>query len=150
MNNNDVSKKERMAHVLRYLKRNRLMSLGTSVRNKPWAATVFFAYDKNANLIFYSREDTRHCEHIKKNPYVSVVINHDWKEKGGFITGLQIAGRTSKISRIEYGRYYALYKSRFAWADEFASDHALYLVKPAEIWYINQKLFGHFNRVKIM
>ncbi|HBT81579.1 hypothetical protein A3B26_00570 [Candidatus Giovannonibacteria bacterium RIFCSPLOWO2_01_FULL_48_47] len=144
-----LSKKEKRTKVLEYLKQNRLMSLGTSSANKPWAATVFFAYDKNLNLIFYSREDTRHCRHIKRNPYVSAAINQDWKEKGG-IKGLQITGRASKITKKQYNRYYAIYKSRFRWADEFASDHILYLVKPLEVWYINQKLFGHFRRVKMI
>lgn len=145
-----LSKREKIARVREYLKQNRLITLGTSTGNKPWAATVFFAYDKNLNLIFYSREDTRHCQHIKRNPYVSVAINQDWKEKRGFIKGLQITGRASKIAKAQYNRYYAIYKSRFKWADKFASDHILYLVKPLEIWYINQKLFGHFNRVRII
>lgn len=145
-----ISKRERVAHVLAYLKKNRLMALGTSLLNKPWAATVFFAYDKNFDILFYSREDTRHCAQIQKNPYVSIVINHNWKEKDGLIKGLQITGRASAALRKDYAHYYAIYKSRFPWADEFTSDHRLYLITPIEIWYIDQKLFGHFNRVKIM
>ena len=146
----NIPKKEKLVRVREYLKRNRLMTLGTSLNNKPWAATVFFAYDRNVNLIFYSREDTRHCEYIKKNPYVSVVVNHDWKERDGRVKGLQMTGRASKISKKDYRHYYALYRSRFRWADAFASDHTLYVVKPIEVWHINQKLFGHFNRVRII
>lgn len=124
------------------------MSLATASRNKPWSATVFFAYDKNLNLIFFSREDTRHCKDIHENPYVSVAMNQD--QQGHGIEGAQITGRASKVSSREHKKFYALYKSRFKWADEFASDHALYLIKPSEVWYINEKLFGHFNRVRIL
>ncbi len=143
-----IPKKEITRSVLAYLGKNRLMTLGTSMNNKPWAATVFYAFDKKANLIFYSRPGTKHCRHIKQNPYVSMVINHNWRNTDGTIKGLQITGRASKVLQRDYRRIYALYKKRFKWADEFAPDHVLYLIKPKEIWYIDQKLFGHFNRVR--
>lgn len=136
--------------VIQYLGRNRLMTLGTSFNNKPWAATVFFAFDKKLHLLFYSRKDTRHCRHIGINPHVSIVINHDWKDKSGFIRGLQITGRATKVLPKDYSRYYYIYKSRFRWADDFVSDHLLYIIKPKEVWYIDQKLFGHFYRVRVI
>ncbi|MBI2625397.1 MAG: pyridoxamine 5'-phosphate oxidase family protein [Candidatus Nealsonbacteria bacterium] len=146
-----ISKKETIKKmVLRYLGKNRLMALGTAANNKPWAATVFYAFDKEFNLIFYSRPDTKHCQHLKRNPFVSVVINHDWKNADGTIKGLQITGKASKVSKKYYPSVYALYKKRFKWVDEFASDHIFYLVKPVEIWYIDQKLFGHHNRVRVV
>ena len=145
-----ISKKKKIAKVLAYLGTNRLMTLGTAGNKKSWAATVFFAYDKKLHIFFYSREDTRHCQHIKQNPYVSVVINHNWKEKGGFIKGLQMTGRAVRVSSKEYKRVYALYKSRFGWADDFSADHRLYSIKPKEVWYIDQKFFGHFSRVKVL
>ena len=125
------------------------MALGTSYSDRPWAATVFFAYDENFNLLFYSREDTKHCRNITKNQYVSVVINHDWKDGRGHIRGLQMTGRAYKVLGQKYKRYYALYKSRFSWADDFAADHVLYLIKPSTVWYIDEKFFGHFYRVRI-
>lgn len=135
--------------VLAYLAQNKLMTLGTSLKNKPWGATVFFAYDKNLNILFYSRDDTRHCQHIKRNPLVSVVINQVWKGKGGFIKGLQMTGSAAKVPEKQLRSYYALYRSRFKWADEFSSDHALYIIKLLEVWLIDQKFFGHFFRVRI-
>ena len=58
-------------------------------------------------------------------------------------------GRASRVPRSNYPRYYRMYKSRFSWADDFAADHVLFVVKPIEIWYIDEKLFGHFYRVRI-
>lgn len=145
-----MTRGNKIVKVIQYLRRNRLMTLGTSLNNKPWAATVFFAFDKNLHLLFYSREDTRHSQHIKRNPHVSIVINHDWKDKRGFIRGLQIIGRAAKVLPKDYSHYYYIYKSRFQWADDFAEDHILYIIKPKEVWYIDQKLFGHFYRVRVI
>src|SRR3989344_64968 len=129
-----------------YLTANRLMTLGTSYEDRPWSATVFFAYAKNLNLYFYSSEKTKHCINIKKNPNVSVVINNDWRDKNGKIKGLQAIGKASRVSDKDYDKHYPIYHSRFKWSDEFQSDHRLYKIKLAEIWYINENLFGHFHR----
>ena len=142
------SRKKLTKKFLEYLSRNRLMALGTARDNKPWGATVFFAYDKNCNLFFYSSENTKHCKNIVKNPYVSIVINQEWSNKG-LIRGAQILGKATKVSNKNLRHFYGIYKARFNWADKFAADHTLYIIKPVEIWYIDQKLFGHFYRVKI-
>ena len=143
------NKKQLFKRVLRYLSRNRLMALGTARNNKPWLATVFFAYDQNCNILFYSREDTRHCQYIAKNPHVSIAINED-HGTAGFIKGLQTAGKASKVRQRDYKKYYAIYKKRFPWADTFASDHILYIIKSTELHLIDQKFFGHFFRVRIL
>lgn len=134
--------------VRNYLKANRLMTLGTSFKNRPWSATVFFAFDKDFNILFFSREDTRHCQNIKKNGFVSVAINQDWGKPGN-VRGLQMTGIASKANKKQKGKYYPLYRARFPWADEFP-DHALYIVRPKELHYIDQEFFGHFYRVKIL
>ena len=134
--------------VLKYFKGNKLMTIGTSFKDRPWSATVFFAFDEKFNILFFSREDTRHCENIKNNKFVSVAINQDWG-KPGLVKGLQMAGRASKVSRDKYKSLYLIYRSRYPWADEFP-DHALYTIKPTEIHYIDQEFFGHFYRVKIL
>lgn len=140
--------KKNLQKVLKYLKGNRLMTIGTSLKDRPWNATVFFAFDKDFNILFFSREDTRHCQNIKINKYVSVAINQDWG-KSGLIKGLQMIGIASKIPEKQRAKFYSLYCARFPWAAEFP-DHALYIIKPAEIHYIDQKFFGHFHRVRIL
>ena len=147
--NSQVSQKRKVAAVLNYLAKNRLMTLGTSFKNKPWVATTFFAFDNKFNIIFYSRDDTKHSREIRKNANVSVVINHTWKQAGGGINGLQMTGRASKVSKKDYVHHCSLYKKRFSWADDFVSDHRLYIIKPKEIWLIDEKLFGHFHRVRV-
>src|SRR3989344_4502697 len=120
--------------ALNYLRRNRLMTLGTSCQGKPWLATVFFAFDEKFNILFFSREDTRHCKNIKKNKYVSIAINQDWGNPG-LVKGLQMTGIALKISKKQREKFYFLYCARFPWANEFP-DHSLYIIKPTEIHYI--------------
>lgn len=143
-----ISKKVMIEKVLEYMEANRLMSLGTSLKDKPWLATVFYVSDEKMNIFFYSREDTRHCVNIAKNTNVSVVINHTWKYPDGKEKAIQLAGKASKVSKSDYARCYKMYKKLFTRADEFKSDHILYVIKPTEVWYLDEKLFGHFNRVR--
>ena len=136
------------SHILKYLSKNRLMSLATSSKNKPWTVTVFFAYDKNCNILFYSRGDTKHCRDIAKNPNVAITFNQ-YTGKPNSIKGLQITGRASQVSKRSFFRLYALYRQRYRWAESFKSDHTLYIIRPKEIHYIDQELFGHFFRIRI-
>lgn len=145
-----ISKKIKIKKVLEYMGANHLMTLGTSLKDKPWLATVLYAFDGNLRIFFYSNENTRHCVNISKNPNVSVVINHTWRYPDGKEKAIQLAGRASKVAKKDYVRWYDIYKSRFKRADEFKSDHILYVIEPTEVWYLDEKLFGHFNRVKVI
>ena len=150
MASQNVSKTQAKKRLLRFLGKNRLMALATSNQNKPWSATVFFAFDRKYNLIFFSRQDTKHCKHIRINPNVSAAINHEWRDTQGNIRGLQITGRVSRVSHKDFRKQYAVFEKRFPWAESFANDHVLYLIRPREIWYIDEKLFGHFYRVRVV
>ena len=133
-----------------YLSQNRLMTLAVVREKKPWTATVFFAYDAKLRFYFFSRPNTRHCTAIEKNPFVAVAINQMWRGKKKGIKGVQFAGRASRVSKAAYARAYALYRKRFAWAEEFKHDHILYKIVPGEIHYIDEEFFGHFFRVRIL
>lgn len=148
MSKEKPSKRRIVQAVLDYLSRNRLMAFGTSVNNRPWTATVFFAFDEHFRLFFFSQPGTRHCRNIEKNPRVAVTM-HQYHGEPNAVRGIQIAGKARRVSRPEYRRAYALYKKRFPWADEFRDNHELYIITPTEIHYLDQKLFGHFYRVRI-
>ncbi len=143
-----MEKMKNRSHILKFLAKNRLMSLATSAGNKPWATTVFFAYDANCTIFFYSREDTKHCRNIGKNPNVAVTFNQ-YAGKPNSIKGLQITGRASKVPPRARAKCYRIFTKRYPWAKNFAGDHALYTIRPEEIHYIDQELFGHFFRVRI-
>lgn len=124
------------------------MALATVSSGTPWVANVFFAYDKHCNLFFFSREDTRHSRHIAKNPKVAVGI-HQFSGKPFLVNGLQLKGKARRVKKEEYTQSFAIYLKRYPWAAQFLKDHILYKIKPTEIHYIDQKLFGHFNRVRV-
>ena len=42
-----------------------------------------------------------------------------------------------------------LFKKRYSWSDKF-KDHVLYVIKPAEFYYLDHRLFGHFFKVKVI
>ena len=132
-----------------FLKRNRLMTLGTCRGGRPWGATLFYAPRLDFSLLFFSRPDSRHGRDIAENPRVSVVVNQLPLEKKRTIRGLQIVGHARKVPKRQYTLAYGLYRKHFPWADGFAKDHVLYDVIPKEVWYIDQKLFGHHFRVRI-
>ena len=134
--------------VIEYLSKTQLCALATTWKDQSWSATVFFACDNKFNLLFFSKAETRHCVNIAKNWSVSVAINQGWVS-GQPIQGLQLLGQTEKVLPKDLKKYYKIYKTRYSWADEFP-DHTLYIIKPTEIHYIDQKLFGHFYRVRVM
>lgn len=143
-----MNKRQLKKLVLEYLKKNKHMSIATSFKNQPWASTVFFAYDKNLNIFFCSRRDTRHCKNISKNHRVAVTINQDWGVPG-FVKGVQLSGRAGSVKKRDLKTRSRLYRARYPWIKKF-NDHCLYVIKPKELYFIDAKRFGHFFRVKVI
>lgn len=92
------------------------LTLATCSDNQPWAATVFFAADKNFNLYFVSDYRTRHGRDMTTNASVAVTINPDcnnWHD----VAGLQIYGVASVVEGMERARALALYFKKFPQID---------------------------------
>lgn len=138
--------------VLEYLANNKLMTVATSGRHGIWSATVFFAFDEECNLVFFSRDDTWHAENISDNSSVAVTINQMWG-KPGYPMGIQIQGQAQRLQdvgkdKLLQGLKHA-YKTRYPWV-RFYSDHSYYSIVPSQLWYLDKAYFGHHNRVQIM
>jgi nitroimidazol reductase NimA-like FMN-containing flavoprotein (pyridoxamine 5'-phosphate oxidase superfamily) len=100
------------------LDHNRYMVLATSTKaGRPWAAPVFFTFDKDYNFYFLSAIDSRHAKDIAENPFVSVVI-YDSNSPIGISQSVQIEGKASFVQEKELGRVISLYSSRL-----FKSSH---------------------------
>ncbi len=141
------SPEELKEHALKFLQERELMVLGTSLDNLVWSATVYYVATDEFELIFYSRPDTRHAENIEVNPNVSAVIT-EIPVKNHKNRSVQIAGLARKIEGAEWNHYYSLYEKKIKQASKYP-DHIIYLVNPVEIWMINEKIFGHFNRIQV-
>ncbi len=131
--------------TLNYIETNRLMSVATVSDGKPWAVTVFFAYDTDLNLYFFSRPDTVHAVNIEKEKHVAVTINQNWGTPGK-VQGIQLIGTSH---RSHNPGEIATYLKRHPWGMIYP-DHRVYKIVPEELYMVNHKLFGHFNRVRII
>lgn len=142
-----VTAEELKQHTLAFLKKERVMVIGTSAKDQVWSATVEYVVIDGFELIFYSRPDSRHAENISKNENVSVVITEMPPKKTGN-KSVQIAGVARIAQGAEWNAYYPLYAKKIKNADK-QPDHIIYVVKPTELWILDEKLLGHQNRVKV-
>lgn len=143
-----VSEEELKNHAFSFLEGKELMALATSHRDEPWATTVPFVVAPEFEIIFYSRPGARHTENIKKNNRVTGVISeipiHNNKERS-----VQVKGKVRKVDGVEWNTYYPLYEAKFKNAKDFP-DHIIYVIKPEEVWMIDEKIFGHKNRTRVI
>jgi uncharacterized protein YhbP (UPF0306 family) len=79
----------------------------------PAAAAVFYAHDADLNLYFLSEEGTEHATNIAAGSGVAGTIQadgQDWRA----IQGLQLSGRTAKVSGGALPQVAAIYGRKFA------------------------------------
>ena len=93
-----------------YLKEAKMLQVVTAKGNKPWACTVYFAFDEKLNLYWISRPDRRHSEEIRSNDKVAgvIVLPHT---PGDDVRGIQFQGvakeLTGKSETMQGMKYYA-------------------------------------------
>lgn len=79
----------------------RYLSLSTTDGNEPWIATIEYLHDDQLNFYFLSTDDSRHVQHIDKNPTVALAIFDTTQpeyspEVSITLRGVQIAGSASR------------------------------------------------------
>jgi len=102
--------------VAEYLEKARLMQIATSKNNKPWVATVWFAYDQEFNFYFTSRKSRRHSLEIKNNQNIAGAIVKPHKTLGVKVQGLQFEGKAKEVGTGELVKAFSLYLKRFPMA----------------------------------
>ena len=91
----------------RIISANNYLTLATSDLNgKPWAAPLYYAYDKDFNFYFISASDSLHVKHIQENENVSVAI-FDTHDPVGEGDGVQLEGIAHRLGILDLP--YALY-----------------------------------------
>lgn len=140
-----VSKEELKKYVSDYLEKNRLMTLATSEKDIPWAATVFFAYDPDLNIYFISRPETRKTKHLHVNPNVSVAVNHH-QSKSGLVKGVQLEGTAKILDKNKDVKELEIFKKRHNWAEKYLHNHELFKITPKKVYYLDDELFGPGGR----
>ena len=56
------------------LDNNMYLTIATSDYNTPWISNLYFAYDKDFNIYWYSSKETKHSRNINNNPKVAISI----------------------------------------------------------------------------
>ena len=132
----------KITYIEEILSNVKQMVICTSSNNKPWSATVFFAFDKDLNLYFFSTENRRHSKEIISNPHVAGAIAREHKE--GLeepSRGVQFEGECKLVELSVVKEAYELYKKRFPEITEF---HDLEDA-PKELYKIKIKKFVLFD-----
>ena len=99
--------------IRQMLEAHNTITLATCGDENPWAASLFFASDKQLNLYFVSDHRTRHARDIESCPDASATVNADcglWTE----VKGLQIAGSVTVLSGIARLNALRCYLAKFA------------------------------------
>lgn len=112
--------------IIDFIKKHHVLTLATSLEDKPWCSNCFYAYLEEENvLVFTSDEDTRHIQEANENPVVagSIVLE---TEVIGKIQGIQFEGHLLGLTKKNTGTYKKCYLKRFPYA----------VLKNSPIWAI--------------
>ncbi|NBD73807.1 hypothetical protein GVX82_02075 [Patescibacteria group bacterium] len=135
--------------LARFIEENRLLTLATvGDRGTPWAATMFFAFDRDLALYVVASPETQHARDIAASKRVAGTISHAWQHpETKAIRGVQFVGRAKRLAKKDVPAAHRLFKKRMPWVDHYLGDHAFYRIDVSEYWLIDQDLFGdHFRR----
>lgn len=69
-----LTKQEAKTDALKFLNENTTAVLATSADNIPRAATIYYLVDQDFNFYFLTKDNTGHCQNIRNNPNVALVI----------------------------------------------------------------------------
>lgn len=102
-----------LSHLIRYLKKQHVLSLCCSAGNELWCANCYYVFDE-ASMAFWlmTEPDTRHGLLASKNPHVAGTINGQPKTVL-LIKGVQYRGRIRQLCEEEAVEARHAYQRRF-------------------------------------
>ena len=101
------------AAIRQMLETHNTLTLATCANGEPWAASLFFASDRDLNLYFVSDYRTRHAQDLAGGSDAVVTVNPDcgrWTD----VKGLQIVGRVEVLEGAARLRGLTHYLGKFA------------------------------------
>lgn len=112
--------------IKKFIKKHHVLTISTSVENKPYSANCFYAFDEKENiLIFTSEKSTKHILDCQINNFVSGTIVLETKIIGK-IQGLQFNGYIFESTKEKYKKHKIEYLKRFPFA----------ILKETPLWYL--------------
>lgn len=112
--------------IIKYLKKNNVLTIATSVNNQPYCANCYYVFDElNFQFVFLSDESTRHISEAIENSKTAGTITTDNKSIAK-IQGVQFVGEFIIPDEVEQAVFYELYYAKYPFAK----------AKPSKIWAI--------------
>lgn len=112
--------------ILTYIKKNKVLTMATSVSHQPYCAICFYVFDEQLNtLIFLSDITTKHITDALSNKKVAGTITTEVLTVAK-IQGIQFTGEFIHPTKEQEIHFYDKYYSKFPFAK----------AKPSPIWGI--------------
>lgn len=112
--------------IVDFIKKHHVLTLSTSVENKPYSANCFYTFDeKESLLIFTSDKETKHIQDVMQNNFVSGSIVLETTIIGK-IQGIQFNGIMNESQTDFYKKHKLEYLKRFPFA----------VLNNTPLWYI--------------
>lgn len=110
--------------IIKYIKKNKVLTIATSVDNFPYCAICFYVFDEQSTtLIFLSDITTKHITDALTNNKVAGTITTEVVTVAK-IQGIQFTGEFINPDEIQEASFYEKYYSKFPFAK----------AKPSPIW----------------
>jgi uncharacterized protein YhbP (UPF0306 family) len=101
---------------IKFIKRHHVLSLATSVDNRPWCANCFYAFSEDELMfVFTSDLETKHASDASKNRFVAGTVVLETSVIGK-IQGLQFTGMMYVPEGEWLKRAHSAYMKRFPFA----------------------------------
>lgn len=112
--------------ILNYIKKNKVLTMATSVNHQPYCAICFYVFDEqNNSLVFLSDATTKHITDAITNKKVAGTITTEVVTVAK-IQGIQFTGEFVNPTKEQETHFYEKYYSKFPFAK----------AKPSPIWGI--------------
>lgn len=140
----EVTREELKQKAFDFLNKEKIMVLGTSADNMVWSASMHFVETPDFEIIFFSNPKSRHCQNIFKNKNVSAVMINEKT-----VTSIQLAGVCRIADGVAWDKYFEIYAGKVKNAAKRV-DQVIYVIKPEEVWMIDEKITGGRSRTQVI
>lgn len=132
-----------------YLNEAKLMQLATSINDKPWVCSVWFAIDEDLNIYWFSSITRRHSkEVIRNNKVAGAIVLPQMPEDPP--RGLQFQGVAEMLEdRVDIDKAISVYADRI-FAKEKIKEFMEHKEKPHRFYRIKPTQFVLFDVVNFI
>lgn len=129
-----------------YLKNARLMQVATTVKDKPWVCSVWFGYDSELNIYWFSSPERRHSREVMQNQQVAAAIALPQTPQDP-PRGLQLEGTVELVTdEHDVNKALSVYAERI-FSHEQIAQFRKSETHPHRFYKITPKLFVLFDAV---